>query len=120
MQSVLSKVYKRYSDKLEDFGDVTNTIIKQIEFFDLILNKLTTDNAWLVDRLSEIGKENELIKKAMKAAAVKETIDELDASASVLKNFEKSRDKLKQTLNESANQFPNTYSKLAHKYNNFS
>lgn len=116
IHSVVCKVYRRFSDTQENFGDLQTTLTRQIEFLDVVLNKLTSDNNWLVDRISELGKENENIKNSMKASAIKDTINDLNASTSVLKSFEASRERLKQKLSESSVQFPNTYSKLSHKY----
>ena len=82
-----------------------------------MFSKLTCDNNWLIERISEIGKENENMKNNMKTATVHETLNELNASSSVLKSFEVSRERLKKKLSESMVEFPNTYSKLAHKYN---
>ena len=118
VQSVVAKVYKKFSDKQEDFGDIGNTLMKQIEYLDAVVNKLTSDNNWLVDRISEVGKENESIKRSMRASAIKETITDLDTSSSVLKSFEASRERLKKKISEPIQQFPNTFSKLSHKYNN--
>ena len=117
VQAVVTKVYRRYSEKNEDLGDLTNTLIKQVEFLDSVFSKLTCDNNWLIERISEIGKENENMKNNMKTATVHETLNELNASSSVLKSFEVSRERLKKKLSESMVEFPNTYSKLAHKYN---
>lgn len=118
ISGVLEKVYKQHSDKNIEPGDMSNTLMRQIEFLDLAIEKLSKDNSWLVERISEVGKENETLKKEVNKCKAQETILEIGASNKVLQNFEASRSKLKQKISESIKQFPDTYSKLAYKYNN--
>jgi hypothetical protein len=116
IRSVAERIYKRYCEKPLETTDLMGTLMGQIEFLDQVIHKQAEDNAWLVDRLSEVNKENEGLRKTLKNVQSQQTLKELDASAIVLKSFEASRNKLKQQLTESTVQFPDTYSKLLHKY----
>lgn len=76
--------------------------------------KLTTDNAWLVERLTEFGKENEKLRLAVSAPQKSTTVylspskpagklhkqvwEDIRATAATLRDFEEARDELLRKL----------------------
>ena len=120
IKEIAQRIYKRFTEHPVEFQDYAQGVTKQVEYLDRVIEKLSTDNNWLVDRISELNGENESLKKSLKESRLQETLNDLETSASVLKNFEQSRKNLKKKFSESAIPFPDTYSKLVHKYNNLS
>lgn len=117
---IVTRIHKRFGEHPIDYKDYSGALIKQVEYLDQVIEKLSADNNWLVDRISELNKENESLKRSLRDSRLQETLNELETSASVLKNFEESRKNLKKKFSESSIPFPDTYSKLVHKYSNLS
>lgn len=117
---IADRIYKRFSDEPVEAKDLNQSISKQVEFLDRVVDKLSKDNNWLVDRISELNKENEDLKKRLQEMRVQDAMIDLENSTTALKSFEQSRDKLKKKFSESSIPFPDTYSKLVHKYSNLS
>ena len=105
--------------------DLHGQLFSLSEYVDLVLEtefavyfggKLVTDNAWLVDRLTEFGKENEKLRLAASAPPQTTTVylspakpvgklhkqvwDDIRSTAATLKEFEEARETLMRKLEQ--------------------
>jgi hypothetical protein len=85
-----------WKEELETYNEEFGDTLVEIEFLCFMIAKLTSDNNWLVDRLSEFGKAQRVAEPRSTAQGKLKTdvINDLKAASNALKEFEEARDKL--------------------------
>ena len=83
-----------WKEELESYTEEFGDMLVEIEFLCFMIAKLTSDNNWLVDRLSELGKKSWNEENRTQNRLKDNVIHDLKAASHALKEFEEARDKL--------------------------
>jgi hypothetical protein len=109
IQGITHKVFVRYEKSHEEWGEEYikdqypgsneySRVLYELNFLYYMIAKLAGDNNWLVDRLSDLGKENQRLKEDVKTFSPRkideDAINDLRAASTALKGFEDARSKL--------------------------
>lgn len=120
LKDSLHEVFMRYSkshgewnqsrwqseEKTQNFSDV----LSEIDFLSYMISKMANDNNWLVDRLAELGQENQKLKENQSPKKLRDdTLNELRATSNAFRGFENARNKLLYQFNESKKDFSLNY-----------
>lgn len=85
-------------ESTQEFSDV----LSEVDFLSYMISKMANDNNWLVDRLAELGQENQKLREARSPKKFRDdSINELKATSNAFKGFENARNKLLYQFNES-------------------
>jgi chromosome segregation ATPase len=108
LQEVLHEIFLRYSNSHEEWQqekwkdsheDEMEEVVNEVEFLKFMISKMANDNNWLVDRLAELGQENQRLKD--QSPKKNDMINELKATSNAFKGFENARSKLLHHFNDS-------------------
>jgi len=112
LKDSLHEVFLRYSkshgewnqtrwqsqESTQDLSDV----LSEVDFLSYMISKMANDNNWLVDRLAELGQENQKLRETQSPKKFRDdSINELKATSNAFKGFENARNKLFYQFNES-------------------
>ena len=107
LQETLHEIFMTYSNSHEEWQrerwkesqDDLDEVLQEVDFLAYMISKLANDNNWLVDRLAELGQENQRLKD-FSSPKKQEMISELRATSNAFKGFENARSKLLYHFNE--------------------
>lgn len=107
LQETLHEIFMTYSNSHDEWQrerwkesqDDLDEVLQEVDFLAFMISKLANDNNWLVDRLAELGQENQRLKD-FSSPKKQEMISELRATSNAFKGFENARSKLLYHFNE--------------------